>query len=474
MKLENSIIVNDIHSKLNETRVSQLIQVETVADVIQAVKSAKANGKSISITSGRHAMGGQQFGTDTILLDLRKLNRITAFNLETGVITVEAGIEWPELIKGYLAQQAENSRQWGIAQKQTGADRLSIGGAIAANIHGRGLRLRPFIQDVISLDLVNAEGDLIHCSRTENQALFKLVFSGYGLFGVVVSATIQLVPRQTVIRNVEIQMIEEVMTCFDKRIAEGYLYGDFQFGTDAQSDTFLRTGIMACYQPVDDDPVNRDTQKELSEADWAKLLYLGHIDKSAAFEYYTTYYLETSGQIYWSDTQQMSVYLDDYHTQLDQQMGVSIPASEIITEIYVPRRSLADYMQSVRNLCRQRKIDVIYGTVRLIEADTESFLAWAKEPYACIIFNLHTAHDPASLEKTGEDFRQLIDLAIGYNGSYYLTYHRFARRDQVLACYPHIVEFLAEKMKYDPAERFQSDWYRHYKAMFADSEGALC
>jgi hypothetical protein len=37
----------------------------------------------------------------------------------------------------------------------------------------------------------------------------------------------------------------------------------------------------------------------------------------------------------------------------------------------------------------------------------------------------------------------------------------------VLACYPNFKEFLSLKMKYDPQERFQSDWYTHYKKMFA-------
>src|SRR2546429_2315643 len=40
------------------------------------------------------------------------------------------------------------AQQWGIRQKQTGADRLSIGGALAANAHGRGLKLKPLIGDV--------------------------------------------------------------------------------------------------------------------------------------------------------------------------------------------------------------------------------------------------------------------------------------------------------------------------------------
>ena len=57
-------------------------------------------------------------------------------------------------------------------------------------------------------------------------------------------------------------------------------------------------------------------------------------------------------------------------------------------------------------------------------------------------------------------------MAVQRNGTYYLTYHRYARRDQVLSCYHNFVEFLQLKRKYDPEELFQSDWYRHYRAMF--------
>jgi hypothetical protein len=58
-------------------------------------------------------------------------------------------------------------------------------------------------------------------------------------------------------------------------------------------------------------------------------------------------------------------------------------------------------------------------------------------------------------------------MAIARGGSYYLTYHRFARRDQVESCYPQFAEFLREKKARDPQERFQSEWYRHYRTMFA-------
>ena len=62
-------------------------------------------------------------------------------------------------------------------------------------------------------------------------------------------------------------------------------------------------------------------------------------------------------------------------------------------------------------------------------------------------------------------FRRLIDMAIKRGGSYFLTYHKYARKDQVLACYPQMPEFLGLKQKFDPGELFQSDWYRHYREM---------
>jgi FAD/FMN-containing dehydrogenase len=94
-------------------------------------------------------------------------------------------------------------------------------------------------------------------------------------------------------------------------------------------------------------------------------------------------------------------------------------------------------------------------------------LAWAKEPYACIIFNLLTLHTPIGIEASARSFRGLIDLAIARSGSYYLTYHKFAKPEQVMACYPQFKQFLDLKRQYDPAERFQSDWYRYYRKLFA-------
>jgi FAD/FMN-containing dehydrogenase len=460
--------VNDTHSAMNRTRVARTIEPRSVDDVVRAVRQARTRGEALAVSGGRHAMGGQQFLADQTLLDMRGLDRALGLDEGRGLLRVEAGITWPDVIRGYLVHADAAISPWGIRQKQTGADRLTIGGAVAANIHGRCLTARPFIEDLESLEVVTSDGDVVTCSRTERPDLFRHVIGGYGLFGVVVAATLRLVPRQQVERVVTLLDVEQLIESFDERIAQGYLYGDFQFATDPSQRGFMRTGVLSCYRPTDSlRPIPRQ-QRRLSQSDWNCLLELAHRDKRRAFEEFCAFYLATSGQLYWSDTHQLNLYLESYHAALDQRLGASVCGSEMITELYVPRRHLSAFMDDVRRDFMVNDVDFIYGTIRLIEQDTESALPWARDRYACVIFNLHIDHLPQSIAEARLAFTRLIDYALMHSGSYYLTYHRFARRDQLLAGHPGIGDFLAAKRRLDPDGVFQSDWYQHLVSQVCD------
>ncbi|HEX2171499.1 MAG TPA: FAD-binding oxidoreductase [Dehalococcoidia bacterium] len=460
------VVVNDIHSQLNPTRVSRIVSVDSVEAIQAAIAAARREGRPICVAGGRHAMGGQQFASGGVLVDTTPLNRVLSFDSGRGVVEAEAGIRWPALIEALLVSPDGQPPQWGIAQKQTGADRLSLGGALAANAHGRGLRMKPLIADVDSFVLIDAEGAVRTCRRRENSELFRLAIGGYGLFGVISSVRLRLAPRQKLQRVVEVVEVGDLLPTFEQRIADGFLYGDFQFAIDERSDDFLRKGIFSCYRPIDPATPIPDHQRQLSDSDWWTLLTLAHQDRAQAYRVYRDHYLATSGQIYWSDLHQLSTYIDDYHRRLDVQVGESVGATEVITEVYVPRPALVGFLDDARDDLQKAGVPVIYGTIRLIERDDESFLAWARQPYACVIFNLHTRHSPDGLEDSAAAFRRLIDRAVRRGGSYYLTYHRYATRDQLEACYPPFADFLRLKRTYDPEERFQSEWYRHYKQLF--------
>jgi FAD/FMN-containing dehydrogenase len=201
-------------------------------------------------------------------------------------------------------------------------------------------------------------------------------------------------------------------------------------------------------------------QKELSEAHWRELYYFSHADTRRAYEAYTSYYLSTSGQRYWSDTGQLSVYIDDYHAELDRRLGASHKGTEMISELYVPRPALPAFLAAVRADFRQHDVRLIYGTIRLIERDDESFLAWAREPWACVVVNLHVEHTRRGVEDAAVAFRRLIDLSLKRSGSFYLTYHRWTTARQLLAAYPQLPAFLDAKRAHDPDGLLQSDWYR--------------
>jgi len=458
----SSTVVNDVHSQLNETTVSGVARVESLPELQQVVRGAAATGQQISIAGGRHAMGGQQFGTGTVLLDMTRMCRVLDLDSERGLVAVEGGIQWPQLVTHLLWAGGSQPGQWGIIQKQTGADRLSIGGALAANIHGRGLTLRPLVGDVESFDLIDATGAIVPCSRTTNADLFSLAIGGYGLFGVIARVTLRLAPRHKVERSVTIADFDDLPTLFNDRIGAGFEYGDFQFATSPASEEFLRSGVFSCYRPVPDDRPIPENQLELKEDDWSRLLWLAHVDKSQAFAEYARYYMRTDRQVYWSDTHQLASYTDGYHESIDRRRGADVKGSEMISELYVRRSDLPAFMERVRAEGRRRDIDIIYGTIRLIEQDNETVLAWAREPWACIVFNLHVDHCPAGIEKAARDFRCLIDCAADLGGSYYLTYHRWATPAQIERCHPRLREFLERKREYDPKALFTSDWYEHH------------
>jgi FAD/FMN-containing dehydrogenase len=465
--MKDPLHVNDVHSQLNATHVARILEPRGLSGLVSAVQAARSAGAKLSFCGGRHAMGGQQFGADMWLIDLRQHASIQSFDQERGLVTVDAGIQWPELIEGYLARTRPGGPAWGIRQKQTGADRLTLGGALAANVHGRGWRMPPIVEDVEAFTLIDASGEVLRCSRTTNRELFALAIGGYGLFGVIADVILRLAPRVKVERHVEVITLEEFVRHTAESDTREWLFGDFQFSIDERSRDFLRRGVFSSYRRASADAPVPTAQKQLQEEDWTRLIWLAHTDRARVFEEYSSYYLSTHGQCYWSDSHQLSIYPDNYHAELDRRLNSPHVASEMITELYVPRGDLVAFMTRAADLLADGATPVIYGTVRLIERDRETLLAWAREPWACVIFNLHTEHTASGLALAQQRFRRLIDLAIHFGGSYYLTYHRWATRTQVEACHPRFREFLAAKQTHDPTELFTSDWYRHQRTLFS-------
>jgi FAD/FMN-containing dehydrogenase len=100
-----SLPVNDVHSQLNPALVSGIVRPRSTEELAHIVRRAAKQAIAISICAGRHAMGGQQFGDDTLLIDTSELRAIRELDDRRGLVTVGAGITWPDLIRELFAMQ---------------------------------------------------------------------------------------------------------------------------------------------------------------------------------------------------------------------------------------------------------------------------------------------------------------------------------------------------------------------------------
>lgn len=457
------ILVNDSQSRLNATYVADIRSPSTPSQVADLIRECSTRGLPLAVCGGKHAMGGQQFATDGMLLDTNGLNAVDPIDTFGKTVTVGAGIRWPALIESLNQQQSNLKETYTIREKQTGVDEVSLGGTVAANAHGRGLTTPPFVHDVEKMVVALGNGELVECSRTENAELFSLIVGGYGLFGIVCNVTLRLVPRRKVRRSVEVILLRDLPSKIEERIQSGFLYGDCQYSIDLRTEPGEYPGVLSCYKPTSDHVQVSPAPRRLTQEDWIRLYELTRKDKRRAFEEYSRYYLSTDGQVYWSDTHQLAGNFFDAYRIATRDLN----ATEMLTEVYVPHGALLDFLLEARSRLLGMGADLTYGTIRFIEKDRETFLPWARDRMVCVVCNLNVVHTPSGIQKAAHQFRELINAALKFEGGYYLTYHRWASKPQLLRAYPQFEEFLKLKQHYDPTLLFQSDWFQAYRQLLS-------
>src|SRR3546814_11781243 len=92
----------------------------------------------------------------------------------------------------------------------------------------------------------------------------------------------------------------------------------------------------------------------------------------------------------------------------------------MITELYVPRSRLADFLGAAADGLRRRRAQVVYGTVRLFDRDDDSLLSCARAPWACVVFYLPARSAAAGLAAAALISRPLLPLPPAHRSAYQL------------------------------------------------------
>lgn len=134
-------------------------------------------------------------------------------------------------------------------------------------------------------------------------------------------------------------------------------------------------------------------------------------------------------------------------------------------EILVPPPRLQRFLDDTRARCAEWRVAVQAVEARTVFPESESFLAWARREYCAVTLTLEDPPALGGCVRSTQLRREIIDLAIAHEGSFPIARTRDATRVQVEACYPAINRFLAEKRRYDPAERLVNEWYLHHRSL---------
>jgi hypothetical protein len=138
--------------------------------------------------------------------------------------------------------------------------------------------------------------------------------------------------------------------------------------------------------------------------------------------------------------------------------------TDILHEYFLPAEGLEPFLAACRTIIPASRQDLLNITLRYVEADRTSVLAYAPGPRVAAVLLFSQRMTRADDEDMAAMTRRLIDAALEAGGSFYLPYRLHATRDQVARAYPRLEEFVARKRHHDPALLFRNAMWSGYLA----------
>lgn len=226
-----------------------------------AVAAVASNARHSMIARGM----GRSYGDSALaarVISSRYLNLLLDFDPASGKVRCGAGVTLAELLEVFVP------RGWFLSVTP-GTKFVTVGGAISSDAHGKNHHGQGcFSERVERFDIVVASGEVLTCSRGEHPDLFHATCGGMGLTGVILEATLQLMPlKNSYIEQTTVKCanLEEALASFDSCRgstysvawidcqATGSLTGRslVMLGEHAASGTLIMPGRRVLSVPVD-------------------------------------------------------------------------------------------------------------------------------------------------------------------------------------------------------------------------------
>lgn len=175
-----------VHNGMHDKKPAAVVSCFDAADVMTAVKFGRAEDLEIAVRGGAHSVPG--FGTidDGLVIDLSEM-RSVYIDPDRKIGRVEGGTQWGDF--DHAASAFGLATTGGIVST-TGVGGLTLGGGIGYLTRSLGLSC----DNLLSVDLVTADGEMVTASEHRNEDLFWALRGGGGNFGIAVSMEFAMHP----------------------------------------------------------------------------------------------------------------------------------------------------------------------------------------------------------------------------------------------------------------------------------------
>lgn len=442
-------------SGLSMTKIDSIIDVpnskdEIISQLKEVVKYSKINKIPISIAGAKHSMGGHTMYPNGIVVNMRPYKKMQIDTINN-ILTIGSGALWEDAIK-YLDKFDKS-----VSVMQAFSS-FSIGGSISVNGHGWQKDSPPISSTIISFTLLNQKGEVLNCSRTENQELFSLVIGGYGLFGIILDVKLKVVDNEALQFKYIHLSPENYVSNYKKFVSDNpkvkLVFGRLRisnklFLEEATLNFFENTGL----KPL---PLKQSNQMDL---DSKRLVFRSTVNSEYGKR--LRWDLETGmNKVSKNDIHSRNDLLNDNVTLIENK---DINSTDILHEYFIPEQNFLQYIDELKNILPNKHIDLLNITIRGVQKDNDSYLNYAQKNVFGFVFLFNQKKDKTGELEMKKLTKQLVELAIEMGGTFYLPYRLHINKETFRAVYPQGEEFLKLKLKYDPNEIFKNKFYEHYK-----------
>ena len=447
--------INDV-SCLNPTPVARVSEVRTEEDVRNALALARSEGRRVSIAGARHSQGGHAFATNNVVLDMRTFNRVDV-DTAGGVITAQSGATWHDIQNRLHPHYAVKAMQ--------STDVFTVGGSISVNAHGMDHQSGSVGRTVRSMRVMLADGTVRTVSRTQDAELFRLVVGGYGLFGVILDAVIEIT-RNAVYRSArEIMDYRAFPAFFNDRILRDQSYRLMYAHLSTAPQSYLQETLVYTYRDVATAPAEIPPLGEVSGVGLRRLVFnlskLGSIPMR--LKWWAEKHLEPrleSCPLGESDGCLVSRN-HPMHDSVPYLMNRLSGETDILQEYFVPRERLVEFIDGLRRITLQYRANLLNASIRVVHHE-DNFLSYAPSDMFAVVLYLNQKTDEAGNTRMGELTRALIDSTSDLGGRFFLPYQLHYTPAQLRRAYPEIDSFFRAKQTYDPGHLFTNTFYNKY------------